>query len=115
MEIRITSYNVCYTKLLRPNVVLFPESDPNYVNMVVELPVGTDITGTNEFAAKLEQDVIDYLKQTRALIPGDSNSVVESILTTVGKGDPNDFSAQGSVITSYSIHYTKLYEISHCP
>ncbi len=99
-----------------PNVVLFPESDPNYVNMVVELPVGTDITGTNEFAAKLEQDVIDYLKQTRALIPGDSNSVVESILTTVGKGDPNDFSAQGSpnkaLITISFIDYELRGEIS---
>jgi multidrug efflux pump subunit AcrB len=79
-----------------PEVVLFPDADPNYINVVSELPVGTDITGTNEFMKQLEQDVIDYLIADGSLVLGDTNSIVESILSTVGKGDPNDFSASGS-------------------
>lgn len=76
-----------------PDVVLFPDSDPNYVNVLCELPVGTDITGTNDFVKGLEDDLTDFLIKDGALIPGDTNSIVESILSTVGKGDPQDFSS----------------------
>ncbi|MDA3893280.1 MAG: efflux RND transporter permease subunit [Salinivirgaceae bacterium] len=79
-----------------PNIVLFPDSDPGFINIVAELPVGTDITGTNDFVYKLEEDIIGFLKEEGALIPNDTTSVVESILATVGKGDPNDFSSSGS-------------------
>jgi multidrug efflux pump subunit AcrB len=73
-----------------PNITLFPSGDPNYVNVVVTLPVGTDITGTNDFVNKLEDDVFAYFEPFKnvAGVP-----IVESILTTVGKGDPMDFSA----------------------
>jgi len=79
-----------------PEVVFFPTGDPNYVNIVAELPVGTDITGTNNFVKELEDDLYEYLLDEGALIPNDTNSVVESILSTVGQGDPNDFSSGGS-------------------
>ncbi|MBI9067653.1 MAG: efflux RND transporter permease subunit [Salinivirgaceae bacterium] len=79
-----------------PEVLLFPTNDPNYINIVSELPVGTDITGTNEYVKTLEDDVIDYLIADGSLVPNDSNSTVESVLATVGKGDPNDFSASAS-------------------
>ncbi len=79
--------------LSTPDITLFPDGDPNYINIVSELPVGTDITGTNEYAKQLEDDIIAYLTASGALIPGDTNSVVESILTTVGKGNPRDFSS----------------------
>jgi multidrug efflux pump subunit AcrB len=80
-----------------PDVLLFPDSEPNYVNIVSELPVGTDITGTNVFSKMLEDDIISYLEAEGDIIPGDKEySVVESVLATVGKGDPNDFSSSGS-------------------
>ena len=65
---RITSYNVCYTKLLRPILVLL---------LMSLLPV-TAAAGTS-----YQDELID---QARA------NHLAER------------------VITSYSIHYTKLYE-----
>jgi len=80
----------------KPDIILFPESDPNYINIVAELPVGTDITGTNEFSRKLENDVIGYLENIKAFIPGDTNSIVESVLTTVGKGNPQEISSGNS-------------------
>ncbi len=72
-----------------PDITLFPDSDPNYVNVVVALPVGTDITGTNNFVHILEDDIIDYLKPYKNK---EGEPIVESVLTTVGKGDPMDFS-----------------------
>ncbi|MFW5656312.1 MAG: efflux RND transporter permease subunit [Bacteroidota bacterium] len=70
-----------------PDVLFFPDNDPTYINVIAELPVGTDITGTNEFMKEMEKDIFEFLE------PHDS--IVESVLTTVGKGNPNDFSATG--------------------
>jgi multidrug efflux pump subunit AcrB len=69
----------------QPETLYFPDSDPNYVNIICELPTGTDITATNEFALQLEEDIIDFLEPNK--------DVIESVLSTVGKGDPMDFSA----------------------
>ncbi len=76
-----------------PDVVFFPAGDPNYVNIVAELPVGTDITGTNDFVKEIEDDLYDFLIAEGVLIENDTTSIVESILSTVGQGDPNDFTS----------------------
>lgn len=72
-----------------PDITLFPDADPNYVNVVMALPIGTDITGTNEFVHVLEDDINEFFApfKNEEGIP-----IVESILTTVGRGDPRDFS-----------------------
>ena len=73
-----------------PEITLFPDADPNYINIVAELPIGTDITGTDDFMHQLEDDVSNYLRKYKN---PKGEPIVESILTTVGKGDPMDFSA----------------------
>lgn len=73
-----------------PNITLFPDADPNYVNIVAKLPIGTDITGTNNFIYKLENDISELLAPYKNK---EGEAIVESILTTVGKGDPKDFSS----------------------
>ncbi|MCD4832962.1 MAG: efflux RND transporter permease subunit [Bacteroidales bacterium] len=73
-----------------PDITLMPDADPNYINIVVALPIGTDITRTNNFVNDLEDDIVDFFAPYK-----NENGVpiVESILTTVGRGDPMDFSA----------------------
>ncbi len=61
-----------------PNVVNFPSSDPKYINILADLPIGTDITVTNEFMKSLEEDVFAILQPYQA--------TVKSVLTTVGAG-----------------------------
>ncbi|MCB2197321.1 MAG: efflux RND transporter permease subunit [Bacteroidetes bacterium] len=73
-----------------PDITLFPDADPNYINIVAKLPTGTDITGTNAFTNKLEDDIISFLEPYKN---ENGESITESVLTTVGKGDPMDFSA----------------------
>ncbi|MBN1597174.1 MAG: efflux RND transporter permease subunit [Bacteroidales bacterium] len=65
------------------DVLLFPENDPNTVFVICELPIGTDITATNEYVKVLEDDIFDFMQPY--------TKVVESVLATVGRGDPNNF------------------------
>ncbi|MBN2348364.1 MAG: efflux RND transporter permease subunit [Bacteroidales bacterium] len=82
-------FTLIFFSFRMPDVLLFPDSDPSYINLVCELPVGTDITGTNEFVKQMEGDITDFF----APYKNDQDSaIVESILSTVGKGDPMDFS-----------------------
>ena len=94
------------TGLFPPKVLFFPENQPNYINVFVELPdVGTQLTNSTTLAVKEKintvlslpipgKDSISYLdaadietvegKQVKTLF-------VESIIEQVGKGtsDPN--------------------------
>lgn len=68
-----------------PNMVTFPEGIPNYVNIFVELPTGTDINKTNAVTKELEERVFSYLDQYK------DETLIESVVTNIGKGtsDPN--------------------------
>jgi multidrug efflux pump subunit AcrB len=79
-----------------PKVVFFPENQPNYVNVFIEAPIGTDIELVNELTKELEQKVIDYSKryEVTEVIKGKErtfNYMVKSIIAQVGEGtsDPN--------------------------
>lgn len=61
------------------NVNFFPENEPSYVNVIAELPVGTDVTATNAFMMELEEDINEIIKPYRP--------IVKSVLTTVGVGN----------------------------
>jgi multidrug efflux pump subunit AcrB len=71
-----------------PNVVFFPEAEPNFVYVYLNMPVGTDQAYTNTVLAKLETRVngalgIDYAT-------GKKNPIVKSVISnvTVGAVDP---------------------------
>lgn len=73
----------------QPNILFFPDGEPKYINILAELPIGTDISTTDDFMMILEDKVFEILK------PYDE--VVESVLTNVGAGSnsENDFLAIG--------------------
>ena len=62
----------------QPEIINFPSTDPNYINILAELPIGSDIDATDEFMYQLEDDVFDILEPYQP--------VVKSVLTTVGSG-----------------------------
>ena len=72
-----------------PKVVFFPKTDPKYINVFIEFPVGTDVTTTNSFSHKIEDKIIELMEPY--------GSLIESIVSSVGEGtsDPNDPSAFG--------------------
>jgi len=59
-------------------VSLFPNNEPQFINVMVELPLGTDIEVTNKFMQKVEARLKEITKS--------DTSIIESILTTIGKG-----------------------------
>ena len=95
------------TGIFPPKVLFFPENQPNYINVFIELPVGTNIAETNKatIAIKLKIDSalntpIDEKDSTTYLEVADEEYIngkltkvpfVESIIEQVGKGtsDPN--------------------------
>jgi multidrug efflux pump subunit AcrB len=44
-----------------PKVLFFPENEPQYINVFIEMPEGTDIERTNDVAREIEEIVIDEL------------------------------------------------------
>ncbi|MEZ4949351.1 MAG: efflux RND transporter permease subunit [Saprospiraceae bacterium] len=73
-----------------PKVDLFPDTAPNYVNAFVELPMGKDISATDETMKELEVKIKEVIE------PYDE--VVDAVLAQIGENtsDPNggpDFSA----------------------
>jgi multidrug efflux pump len=63
-----------------PKVEFFPSNDPTYINVMAELPIGTDVQKTNTFVLQLEQDIDKLIsKEIEA-------GIIESILVNVGAG-----------------------------
>jgi len=80
-----------------PKIVFFPSNMPNYVNIFIEAPIGTDIEETNRITKEVESKVIEYAKQfevteERKGINYNYNFLIESIIAQVGAGtsDPNE-------------------------
>ncbi len=61
-----------------PKMLFFPESPPNYINILAEGPIGTDIDASNEFMLEIENKVFDILKPYKP--------IVKDVLVTVGSG-----------------------------
>ncbi len=71
-----------------PNILFFPDSDPNYINIKAEMPIGTDIMGTDAFMKKLYQNVTEISKP--------DSSIIKSIVTNVGEGAKTQDETGGS-------------------
>jgi len=62
----------------QPDVLFFPDNEPDYINVRAEMPVGTDIQATDSLMRIVEDDIIRFME------PHDE--ILESVLTTVGSG-----------------------------
>lgn len=94
-----------------PKVEFFPNSDPDYINIFVEKPIGTDIETTNDLTEDIEDKVFATLEPY--------NFMVESVISQVGEGasDPTQGPSPGntphkSKITVSFIDYQLRNEIS---
>lgn len=74
--------------LRQPDVLFFPDNDPDYINVRAEMPVGTDIKATDSLMHIVEEDIIEFLEPHK--------KSVESVLTTVGSGAAEGFVTAGN-------------------
>ncbi|HKK39248.1 MAG TPA: efflux RND transporter permease subunit [Cryomorphaceae bacterium] len=72
-----------------PKVEFFPINEPQYLNIFIEKPIGTDIEETNRTALELEKRVIEILDDDKYHIQKDGERIpflVESVIGQVGDG-----------------------------
>lgn len=91
-------FTIIFFVVREPAVKFFPSSDPNYINIVAELPIGSDIEATDSVVLMIESDLKKILEPNK--------KIVESVLTTIGTGDPNEWSAFGDQINKALITIT---------
>jgi multidrug efflux pump len=73
-----------------PKILFFPDNQPAYVNVFIELPIGTDISATNRIAKDAEKKIYDHLmkKYKDAVFTNKHDTVplINSLITQVGEG-----------------------------
>jgi len=79
---------IIFLGLRQPNILFFPDNEPDYINVRAEMPVGTDIKATDSLMHIVEEDIIEFLEPHK--------KSVESVLTTVGSGAAEGFVTAGS-------------------
>ena len=85
--------------LFAPKVLFFPENQPNYVNVFIQHPIGTDIKTTNETTLKVEKIIAEeILSKEMADTVGKpfKEWIIQSMIAQVGEGTSDP--AQGIVM-----------------
>lgn len=74
-----------------PKVEFFPVNEPKYINVFVEVPLGSDVTVTDSIAQIVETQIFETLKPYQ--------NAVSSVMTNVGSGttDPNEMGGNTGV------------------
>ena len=118
---RITSYNVCYTKLLRtmPDFLDIDSDNDGVFDFIEGSDANSDgIADVIRIYVDSDHDGLDdsYDDVPGWAMPGNETGSNAPLQDFDNDGvrdwrDTNDEDDEYYVITSYSIHYTKLYEI----
>jgi multidrug efflux pump len=66
-----------------PKVIFFPSGEPNYVNIYLQMPIGTDASLTDSITKTIEEKVRVILEPHEAIV----NSVISNV--GIGAGDPS--------------------------
>ncbi len=75
-------FTMIVMNIAKPKAVLFPANDPNYIYAYIKMPVGTDIKVTDSITRMVEDRIYTVI--------GDSNDIVESVLSNVAVGASDD-------------------------
>jgi multidrug efflux pump len=88
--------------LFPPKVDFFPVNEPNYVNIFISHPIGTDIQVTNQTTLEVEKMVNDllkpYMEEDRKQNKPKKERLIQSVISQVGEGtsDPAQGVAMGN-------------------
>ncbi len=83
-------FTIFFYAVRNPKVEFFPSGDPKLINIVAEMPIGTDVNVSDSMIRVIEEKVYEVLNPDM--------DIVKSVLTVAGKGavSENDgFSARG--------------------
>ena len=83
-------------------VDFFPDSDPLYINVFIQKPIGTDIEETNRFTKKIENRVIEMME------PYDY--MIDAIIAQVGKGTNDPMAGPSPGVTPHRARITVSFK-----
>lgn len=78
--------------LVQPNILFFPENEPNQIITYIEYPQGTDIEKTNRLTREVEDRIFNVISRYE---DNGYNFMVESAISQVGEGAGNPFADGG--------------------
>ena len=79
--------SIAFFTVRSPNVLFFPDNEPQFINIIAEVPIGTDITETDKKIFEIEKRVNEIIAPGR--------HIVKSVLTTVGQGSGGEMEFAG--------------------
>lgn len=79
--------SITFFSIRSPNVLFFPDNEPQFINIMAEMPIGTDITETDNRITEIEKRVNEIIEPYR--------DIVKSVLTTVGQGSGGEMEFSG--------------------
>lgn len=84
--------SVIMVGIRQPKTTFFPDVQPKYVNVFIEMPLGTDIERTNNIAEIVEYKLDSILAQKDSATSIAYVEIVDAIIANVGEGtsDPMD-------------------------
>ncbi|MCH2214279.1 MAG: efflux RND transporter permease subunit [Flavobacteriales bacterium] len=90
-----------------PQVEFFPINQPQYLNIFIENPIGTDIEETNRVTEKLEDRVIAVLDKYNTFEEGNRESfLIESVIGQVGAGTSDPMQGPSMANTPHKARIT---------
>lgn len=74
--------------LFPPKVIFFPQGDPQYVNIFIEKPIGTNIEESNRVAKEIETIILDEVSryEDESIREKNKNFLISSVIANVGNG-----------------------------
>ncbi len=84
--------------LKAPNVIYFPGSEPLYINVFVDLPLGKDIESTYSIVKDIEKKVEEVI--------ADKRHIVEAVLTQIGEETADPMSPPEPGVTPHKARIT---------
>lgn len=95
-------FSIVLMAVVPPKVDFFPQNEPNYTNIFISHPIGTDISVTNETTLQVEEKLNEILSEymdedDTTGIPAERR-LIKSIISQVGEGtsDPAQGVAMGN-------------------
>ena len=81
-----------------PVINFFPINEPQYVNVFIEMPLGTDIEKTNEIALNAQRKIYDVIEPYE--------HIVEAVITNVGEGTTDPIEGPSIGVTPHKAKIT---------
>ena len=69
-------FSIALLGFIKPKVVSFPDTDPNFVNVFIEMPMGTDINETDKTVKVFEQKINEAIKPYNDIIESSISNTI---------------------------------------